>query len=203
MGFVRNTFKTFTGSGGEDAAGAAGEIQAAATRAGVKETRRQFDLTRQDLGPIREAGAGALAAQQALLGLSGQEAQQAAFAGLQESPGQKFIRDRQQKALLRRSGAIGGLGGGNVRTALQEQAAGFAQQDIQNQFGRLGQIAGQGQAAATNLGQFGAQASGNVSSLLQQGGAARASGILGGAQARQQGLQNLFTGGALAFGALG
>lgn len=49
------------------------------------------------------------------------------------TPGQEFIRERQRQALLRSAGAIGGLGGGRVRTALQQQAAGFAQQDIQFQ----------------------------------------------------------------------
>ncbi|GAG37164.1 unnamed protein product, partial [marine sediment metagenome] len=73
-----------------------------------------------------------------------QEQQQAAFAALNESPGQQFLRDRAQKNLLRNSAAIGGLGGGNVRSALVQQGIGFAQQDLQNQFSRLGQLAGQG-----------------------------------------------------------
>ena len=186
--------------GGAAAASAeeAAALQAATTREGIAETRRQFDITQEQFTPIREAGLGALTSQQALIGLSGADAQQQAFAELQESPGQKFIRERQQKALLRSSGAIGGLGGGNVRTALQEQAAGFAQQDIQNQFGRLGQIAGQGQAATRDIGQFGESASRNIAGLQQAGGAARASGILGAQQAQSQGAGNaLQIGGAL------
>ena len=79
---------------------------------------------------------------------------------------------------------FGGLGGGNVRSALVEQGAGFAQQDFQNQFGRLGQIAGQGQAATTSIGQFGAQTAGNIANLGVAGSEARASGILGAQQAR-------------------
>ena len=121
-----------------------------------------------------------------MLGLSGQDAQNQAFAAFNESPGQKFMRDRAQKNLLRNSAAIGGLGGGNVRSALVEQGVGFAQQDFQNQFGRLGQIAGQGQNAATNVGQFGAQAAGNIANLGVAGSEARASGILGGQQAESQ-----------------
>jgi len=179
---------------GRKAAEEAGELQFQGTQAGIEETRRQFDVTQGNLQPFQEAGVGALEQQQALLGLSGQEAQQTAFTGLQESPGQQFLRDRQQRALVRNTSAIGGLGGGNVRTALQQQAVGFAQQDIQNQFGRLGQIAGQGQAATTSLGQFGAQAAGNVANLGVAGSEARASGVLGAQQARAQGVQNLFQG---------
>lgn len=46
------------------------------------------------------------------------------------SPGQAFLKRRQEKALLRNQAALGGLGGGNIRTALQEQAAGIAAQDL-------------------------------------------------------------------------
>ena len=176
----------------EDAAQEASEAQVKGSQAGIAETRRQFDITQEQLAPFQEAGVSALGQQQALLGLSGTEAQEQAFAGLDTSPGQKFLRDRAQKNLLRNASAIGGLGGGNVRSALVQQGVGFAQQDLQNQFGRLGQLAGQGQAAATNVGQFGAQAAGSIAGLQQFGGAARASGILGQAQVAPQATGQLF-----------
>ncbi|PHS61645.1 MAG: hypothetical protein COB12_11950 [Flavobacterium sp.] len=170
----------------QKAAGKAAGVQAQGVQAGIEEERRQFDVTQQNLAPFREAGVGALEQQQALLGLGGQDAQTAAFASFNESPGQKFIRERAQKNLVRNASAIGGLGGGNVRSALVEQGTGFAQQDFNNQFGRLGQIAGQGQAATTTTGQFGAQSSGNIANLERAGSEARASGILGKAQAESQ-----------------
>ena len=193
---------------GQEAAAAAGvaaaDVQAQASLAGIEEQRRQFDISQQQAAPFREAGVGALGQQQALLGLSGQEAQQAAFAGLEESPGQRFIRDRQERALLRSASATGGLGGGNVLTALQQQATGFAQQDIQNQFGRLGQLSGQGQVATTNIAQLGGQTAGNIANLLGQQGAARASGILAPAQASAAATgQILALGGQIAGAALG
>jgi len=177
---------TKSGKEAKKAADQAAREQEDAQFAGIAETRRQFDITQESFKPFQEAGVGALGQQQALLGLSGQEAQQAAFAGLQESPGQKFIRERQQRSLVRGAAAAGQRLGGNVLTALQEQGTGFAQQDIQNQFGRLGQLAGQGQAATTSLGQFGAQASGDISRGLVGAGQARASGILGVQQASAQ-----------------
>jgi hypothetical protein len=168
----------------EKSAKRAGEIQAQGQEAGVAEQRRQFDLTRSDLQPIQDAGNLARQQQQDLLGLSGAEAQNTAFSQFNDSPGQQFLRDRAQKNLLRNSAAIGGLGGGNVRSALVQQGIGFAQQDFQNQFGRLGQLAGQGQAAATSAGQFGANAASNIQQGLASGSQARASGILGAQQAR-------------------
>ncbi len=192
--------QAFTAKRGEEAAAEAATTQERGVLAGIEEERRQFDITQEQLAPFQEAAVGALGQQQALLGLSGQEAQQQAFAGLQESPGQQFLRERQQRALLRSASAIGGLGGGNVRTALQQQAVGFAQQDIQNQFGRLGVLSGRGQQAATSIGQFGAQAAGNIAQFQQVAGQARASGILGQQQAQAQGLQGLIQLGTTAAG---
>ena len=192
------------------------EAQREASQLAIEEQRRQFDITQAGLAPFREAGISALQQQQALLGLGGVEAQQTAFAGLQESPGQQFLRERGQRNLLRSASAIGGIGGGNIRSALVQQGVGFAQQDLQNQLARLGQIAGQGQATALGLGQLGQATAGGISSLLsqqglasqlalQQAGQARATGIQQAGQARvagiqqrgaafQQGLGGIFTG---------
>jgi len=185
----------------EKAAKKAAGIQQQGQDAGIAEQRRQFDITQGNFQPFQEAGVAALGQQQALLGLSGVDAQQSAFDQFNQSPGQQFLRDRAQKNLVRNSSAIGGLGGGNVRSALVEQGVGFAQQDFNNQFGRLGQLAGQGQSAVTSLGQFGAQASGNIQQGLIGGSQARASGILGAQQARSQQQQNLFGLASAAFGA--
>ena len=189
---------------GQEAAGKAAQQaaagQATAAEQGTAEVRRQFDITQQQLAPFQQAGVSALEQQQALIGLGGQEAQQQAFAGLEESRGQQFLRERGQKNLLRNAAAIGGIGGGNVREALVQQGVGFAQQDIQNQFGRLGQIAGQGQAAATNVGQFGQQAAGQISQGIQGAAEARASGILGKTQAGAQATGQLLQLGGAALG---
>jgi len=179
---------------GASAARKASKAQSKAADATVAEQRRQFDITQANLQPFQEAGTAAIGSQQALLGLSGPEAQAAAFAALEQSPGQQFLRDRAQKNLLRNASAIGGLGGGNVRSALVQQGVGFAQQDLQNQFGRLGQIAGQGQSAATSIGQFGQQTAGAIGNALTAGGNARASGILNQNQAIQQGISGVTTG---------
>lgn len=177
-GFVAVAAATVVGGViASDASKDASKASAAGTASSIEESQRQFDLTREDFAPTREAGLGALEQQQALIGLSGQEAQQAALGGLEVSAGQQFIRDRAQKNLLRNQAAIGGLGGGNVRTALVEQGAGFAQQDIQNQFGRLGQIAGQGQAATTAGAQIGGQISQGIANTQFAAGQNRAGAI--------------------------
>jgi len=228
-----------------EAAQTGAEAQERAAQAGIAEQQRQFDITTQKLGsagiqnriqleraqrqqqaqldPFAQAGVGALEQQQALLGLGTPEQQAQAQQALTETPGQKFIRGRQEKALLRGAAAIGGLGGGNVRTALQQQATGFAQQDLANQFGRLQTLAGGGLQAASQLGQgalttgagigagaintaarqgqFGQAAAGNIGNLLAQQAQATQFGAqqagaaqAGGIQARNQALQQTLGG---------
>ena len=182
------------GLAGSQAAGAAtqaGNIQAQATQQGIAEQRRQFDVTQANLAPFQQAGVSALGQQQAMLGMGGAQEQQQAFDAFSDSPGQQFLRDQQERALVRNASKIGGLGGGNVRTALQQQAFGRAQTDFGNQFNRLGAIRSGGQAATTNLGQFGQQTGANVSNLMQTGAQARASGLLGAQQQRAIGGQQI------------
>jgi hypothetical protein len=188
---------------GREAAQDAANIQAEGAQTAQQGIDRRFDVTQENLRPFQEAGVAALGQQQALLGLGGQEAQNEAFAAFNESPGQKFIRDRAQKNLLRNAGRMGGIGGGNIRSALVEQGAGFAQQDFNNQFGRLGQIAGQGQNAVTNIGQFGATAANQTGNAVMAGAEARASGILGGQQAESQFRSDALQLGGMALGAFG
>lgn len=174
----------------------AARTQQQSAQGGIDAQNEQFNRILELLGPSIEGGDQARQQQLALLGLLGPEAQQAAQDQFQQSPGQQFIRERQERALTRNQAAIGGLGGGNIRTALQEQAAGFASQDFNNQFNRLSSLSGAGQTAASNIGQFGQQAASNTGNLLLNQGQASAAGIFGQAQAQNQLIGNLTSIGA-------
>lgn len=106
-----------------------------------------FETRRGELDPVITGGQEAFAERQALLGLGGAEAQAAAQTRFTESPGQIFLRERQERALLRSASALGGLGGGNIRTALQEQAFGRAQTDLDRQLARLTGVTREGLTA--------------------------------------------------------
>ena len=193
-----DVFDLFGRQAGQTAEDAAAQ-QEEAFGQGISEQRRQFDLLFGLTQPSIEAGNLARDQQMALLGLLGPEAQANAQAQIEVSPGQKFIRDRQERSLLRNSAATGGLGGGNVRTALQQQAAGFAQQDLENQFNRLSSLTGGAQTGTQQIGQFGGNAVNQITSLLGQQGAANAAGQFGQQQAQAQGVNNAIgIGGALA-----
>ena len=122
--------KSVFGGGDGGASKAAARAQQAGTEAGIAEQRRQFDITQQQFRPFREAGVRALGQQEQILGLQGPEQQAAAFQEFRESPGQAFLRERGERSLLRNQAAIGGLGGGNIRSALQQQGIGFAEQQF-------------------------------------------------------------------------
>lgn len=139
----------------------------------LSELTTGFEQAQRTLSPTAQQGAGASQLQAALSGALGPQAQQQAIRDFQASPGQQFLQQRQEQALLRNQAALGGgLGlSGGVLSALQEQAAGFAAQDFQNQFARLGQIAGRGDVATTNIAnlqaQLGQQRSGIRGGLAQ------------------------------------
>lgn len=156
----------------------------------IASQREGFVKQQRQLDPFARAGRDALQQQQALLGQGSPEEQQAAFDQFAESPGQKFIRERAQKSLLRNAAAIGGLGGGNVRSALVEQGAGFAAQDFSNQFNRLGDIRTAGQNAATNIGQGALSTGTNVGATRFNAGQLLGSGAINTAARQGQFGQN-------------
>lgn len=177
---------------GGKASAKASAASLAGTREGIAEQRRQFDITQEQFEPFRQAGLSALDRQQALLGFGSPDEQQAALDAFQRTPGQTFLRDQQERALLRNASAIGGLGGGNIRTALQENAFNRASTDFGTNLNRLAGISGTGQTATRDVNQFGSATANNVTGLLQQQGAQRASGI----QAQQQAKSNTIQAGA-------
>jgi len=180
-------------------AAATGAASAARAEEGIN---RRFDVSREDLRPAREAGDRARAEQEALLGLSGTSAQEAATQNLVESPAQQFIRKRAQKNLLQNAAAIGGIGGGDVRSALVEQGTGFALQDINNQFNRLGTLSGAGNAATQTGVVAGGQAAAQAGNAAIAGGNALAQGRIGQQQARTDAFGNALQFGGQIAGAL-
>jgi hypothetical protein len=99
---------------------------------GIEEQRRQFDEIQKLLSPYVQAGTGAISGfqpfqeagaqafeqQQALAGLRGPEAQQAAIAQIEQSPFLQAQIRQGEEAMLQRASATGGLRGGNIQAAL-------------------------------------------------------------------------------------
>lgn len=188
---------------GQGSATQAANIQSASAQGGIDEQRRQFDAVQKllqpyaqagqsalgGLAPYANAGAPALAQQQALLGLGGSTAQQSAINALQQSPQFTSMLQQGENAMLQNASATGGLRGGNTQAALAQFRPALLAQAIQDQYARLGgmtalgqgtnqNIAQLGQSAAAGVGSAGLQTGANIANLMGQQGAAQAGGAL-------------------------
>jgi hypothetical protein len=179
----------------EEAAGA----QRSASEAAIAEQRRQQAEMERLLSPYMQAGQGALGAQQALLGLSGPEAQKAAIAQLEQSPYAQAMLQQGAEGILQNASATGGLRGGNTQAALMEFRPAVLSQLIQQQMAQLGGLAGMGQQSALGAAGYGQQGTQGVMGQLGAMGQAQA----GSALAQGQGMSNLFGGIGGALGTLG
>lgn len=206
------------------AAGKAADTQAAAAQAGVDEQKRQFDALVKLMEPYVTAGTGAIGRltpyetagqqafgqQQALIGLQGPAAQQQAIAALEASPQFQAMQRQGENAILQNASATGGLRGGNVQAALSQFRPQVLNSLIEQQYGRLGGIAGAGlgvtgdlvtlgQASAAGQGASGMQSASNIGNLLANQGAAIAGGQLAKGNVVRGAFGDLVTiGGALA-----
>jgi hypothetical protein len=157
-----------------DAAESAAAAQTGAAQAGIEEQRRQFDAVQKLLAPYVSAGAPALEAQQAFLGLKGPEAERAAIERIQGGETFKALTQQGEEALLQRASATGGLRGGNIQGALAQFRPQLLSSLIDQQYGRLGGMTALGQQSAAGVGAAGQQTGVNVANLLGQQGAAQA-----------------------------
>lgn len=149
------------------AAGRAAGAQAAGNRAAIAEQQRQYDQTRQDMEPWRLAGADALQRQTAFLNGD--------WSGFQNSPDYKWAVDQGFKGLDRGAAANGSLYSGGTDADRIALGQGLATQYANNYWNRLAGLSNTGQNTAAQIGQFGQSAANNISGLMQNTGAARAS----------------------------
>jgi hypothetical protein len=177
--------------GSESVSQASGAQQQAA-QGGIDEQRRQFDAVQKLLQPYTQAGTGALAQQQALLGMGTPEAQQQAINALQSGPQFQALQQQGENAILQNASATGGLRGGNVQGALAQFRPALLSGLIDQQYSRLGGLASLGQNAAAGVGNAGMSTGTNIATLLGRQGQAQAGGILGQQSALTGGINQAF-----------
>jgi hypothetical protein len=177
---------------GSESVGAASEAQQQAAQGGIDEQRRQFDAIQKLLQPYSEAGTGALAQQQALLGLGTPSAQQQVITALQGSPQFQALQQQGENAILQNASATGGLRGGNVQAALAQFRPALLSGLIEQQYNRLGGLTAIGQNAAAGVGNAGMSTGSNIANLLGKQGQAEAGGILGQQSALTGGINKAF-----------
>lgn len=161
-------------------------IDAARKAAIDRERQKQTNELMGAQTGFQEAGLGSLEAQQALLGLLGPEAQQAAIAQLESSPMFQSMMAQGERAILQNAAATGGVRGGNTQAALAQFRPQLLSSLISQQYERLGGLTGLGAQVGQGLVGAGIQretTSGQRADLASQ---ARAELGLGGAATQTQ-----------------
>jgi hypothetical protein len=178
----------------------AAATQGAAAQGGIDETRRQYDNMQELLSPYVQAGNQAMAQQQAMMGLSGPEAQSAALRQISEGEEFKALTAQGENAMLQNASATGGLRGGNTQAALAQFRPQMLSSLINQQYGRLGGLTQLGQASAAGVGAAGMQAGQNIAGLIGQQGEATAAAQLASGQAYANVPGQVMQGGMLGYG---
>ena len=175
---------------GANAAGSAASLQANAANRAADISNAQYEQTRTDQAPWREAGVTALNQ----LGPLAANYKPFSYSDMTSDPGYAFRLSEGQKALDSSAAARGGLISGNALRATQAYGQQMGSQEYNNAFNRyqterqaqlgpLQSLAGIGQSATNFTGQAGAQNASTVGNYLTSGAAAQAAGQVGGANA--------------------
>ncbi|QJF31721.1 hypothetical protein HIN86_15385 [Acinetobacter baumannii] len=167
----------------KNAANQAADAQIQSNQAAIDEQKRQFDAIQELMKPYVNAGTGALAGQQDLLGLNGASKQQAAIDAINNSQAMQTYMQQGENAILQNASATGGLRGGNTQSALSQFRPQLLNQLINQQYQNLGGLTSIGQNAAAGVGNAGMQSANTIGNLLQQSGAAQAGNALAQGQA--------------------
>jgi hypothetical protein len=179
---------------GAYASNKAAKLQASAADRATQLQREQYDQTRADYAPYRQAGNDAL---NKLIGAS--DYTKFGMDQFQADPGYAFRLAEGQKAIERSAAARGMQLSGSMLKGLTNYGQGAASQEYNNAFNRyqaeraatlnpLQALAGVGQSATNQVSAAGQNYTNAASDLTTSGAASRASGYVGGANALNQAL---------------
>lgn len=164
----------------------AAQMQADAARHAADLQYQEYQQTRDDQAPWRQAGGRALTAMQ-----DPYFQQNFSMSDFQQDPGYQFRMDQGMKALQASAAARGGLLSGNTLQGITNYGQDYASNEYQNaynrfnnnqssRFNRLASLAGVGQTANAAVGAAGQNMANNVGNIMT--GAANAAGAAGIAQ---------------------
>jgi len=167
---------------GASAAGKAANAQSDAAKYAADLQQQQYNQTRTDMTPWREAGGKAIGQLSDML-KPGYD--------YTTSPGYQFRFNEGLRALDSSAASKGLLLSGGQVKAAERYGQGIGADDFDRSFNRVASVASGGQQVNTTLGQLGQQAASNAGNAVIQGGQARASGYIGQANAINNGIGNL------------
>jgi hypothetical protein len=163
----------------------------------------QFNITRADQAPWRQAGQQALSTLSTGLNPGGEFDKPFTMADYTADPGYQFRLSEGQKGIQRSAAVTGGMNSGAVLKALDRFNSDQASQEFGNaysryegdlggRYSRLAQLAGLGQSANASTGALGQAATSGAAGALQDSAAATASGTIGATKAINGTLSSLY-----------
>ena len=169
----------------------AGSKQSKAAKEAAAMSEKQYEQTREDLAPWREAGRMSL---RDLQGRMPELTQPFGMEQFQESPAYKFNLEQGQKAIEKAAAKRGMFYAPQTLQDIGKYSQGVASNEFQNAFSnyntnmgniwnRLYGLSGTGQNAAAQTGAFGAAAAGQQGGYMTDAASARAAGTVGAANA--------------------
>jgi len=187
---------------GSKSAGKAADAQRDSAREASDTQLYQYNQTREDQAPWREAGIGALGQINGQLGAGGDFNRDFTLADFQRDPGYQFRLDQGLGSVQGSAAARGSLMSGATLKRLSQYGQDYASgeygkaydrfnNDRSQRFNRLATVAGIGQTATNNVGTAGANMANQVSGNQLAAGNASAAGAIGQGNALTGGLNNL------------
>lgn len=162
---------------GSNAANKAADSQEKVARDALELQKAQVAQARLDAAPWMQAGKTALTQYQGELGM-GAPGFQSQF---KETPGYQYQVDEAEKGAVNNLAALGMKNSGAALKALTKVRSGLANQEYGNYMGRISGLAGVGQNQVNQTNAMAQNSVLNQGSLMQDAGAARASGYAGAA----------------------
>ena len=175
---------------GSSSASKAAKAQAAAAAEAARVQKEMYEQTRRDLSPYRDFGGQSTNALNDAYGFNGQQGYDRSFANFRADPGYDYARNEAIKAASTSAAARGSLFSGPVLRGITDRTFGLADQGYGNWLGRYQQGQSLGQNAAAQTGNFGAQSAAQQGQYITDGGAAKAAGYAGQANAFSSAFNN-------------
>lgn len=164
---------------GSSAADKASKAQASSADKALDLQKATIAQARLDSAPWLEAGKKALGSYMGELGMGAPGFE----SGFQETPGYQYQVDQAEKGAINHLGALGMKNSGAALQALTKLRSGLANQEYGNYLGRISGLAGVGQNQVNTNNALSTNSALNQGQLMQDAGAARASGYVGAANA--------------------
>lgn len=152
------------------AASKAAKAQQTGIDSSIYEQGRQYDISRADLAPWRDAGGEALSRLRS--------ASQGDFSSFLNSPDYQFRLSEGEKAINRAQAARGNFLSGAGMKELSRYGSNIASGEYGDWWNRQAGLANVGQTATNTTGQFGANAASNIGNAYMAAGNARANAAI-------------------------